>query len=175
MRKTLTLIAVLASATPAFAARKPPPPPVDPAAPRELGQFEDWIAATHLEGSQTVCYALTRATSSAPAIPGHDNIVLTVSERPTGRDAVAINGGMAFPGGTEVTVQVDQAALSFYTAKKSAFARDGAAVVAAFERGKVAFARFNGPHGTPIADTFSLRGFAQAYAATVKACPVPRR
>jgi hypothetical protein len=73
-----------------------------------------------------------------------------------------------------VTVQIDQTATSFYTSQRSAFARDGAAVVAAFLRGKQAYARSNGPRGTPVADTFSLKGFSPAYAAIVKACPVQR-
>ncbi len=31
------------------------------AGPKELGKFDDWIAATHEESGQTVCYAFTRA------------------------------------------------------------------------------------------------------------------
>ena len=59
-------------------------------------------------------------------------------------------------------MQVEQSALSFYTTQRSAFAREGAAAVADFERGRQASARSPGPRGTPVVDTFSLRGFGQA-------------
>src|SRR5271166_694520 len=95
--------------------------------PKALGHFEDWTAATHEEAGQTVCYAFTYAANSAPAIPGRPKAVLTVTERPSGRDAVAISAGFTFAPGSEVTVQVEQSALNFYTSGRSAFARDGVA------------------------------------------------
>ena len=107
-------------------------------------------------------------------MPGRGDVVLTVTQRPTGRDSVAISAGFAYPQNAEVTVQVDQAALNFYTSQRSAFARDGGQAVAAFMRGRQAVARSPGPRNVPVADTFSLRGFAAAYAAIVKACPPAR-
>ncbi len=164
----LLLAPLAAYAAPAArpAARAP-----DPAAPRAIGHFDDWTAATHLEGGQTVCYAFTRATNSSPALPGRGEVVLTVTERPTGRDAVAILAGFAYPAAAEVTVTVDTTALNFYTAGRSAFARENAAAVAAFRSGRQATARSPGPRGGPVVDTFSLHGFVQAHAAIVKACP----
>ena len=38
--------------------------------PKSIGKFDDWTAATHKEAGQTVCYAFTRAQSSAPSLPG---------------------------------------------------------------------------------------------------------
>ena len=69
------------------------------------------------------------------------------------------------------TVQVDQTGLEFYTAKRNAFARDGKAAVTAFGKGSRAIARSPGPKDATVTDTFSLKGFAPAYAAIVKACP----
>jgi hypothetical protein len=170
------VLCVASAASAQTASRKPAPakPAPNPDAPKMLGRFDDWVAATHLESGQTVCYAFTRASNSSPAIAGRGEVVLTVTERPTGRDAVAIAAGFVYPAGAEVTMQVDQFASPFYTAQRSAFARDGASVTAAFQRGKQAFARSNGPHGSPVADTFSLKGFSPAYAAVLKACPVQR-
>ncbi len=51
---------LLAVALPAAAAPKTTAPPAN-AAPKELGQFKNWIAATHTESGHTVCYAFTRA------------------------------------------------------------------------------------------------------------------
>ncbi|PPQ28309.1 invasion associated locus B family protein [Rhodopila globiformis] len=152
--------------------RKPAPAHVPASnAPRSIGRFEDWTAATHQESGQTVCYAFTRAQSSTPALPGRGGVVLTVTERPSGRDAVAIESGFTYPAHASVTVQVDQVGLEFYTSHRAAFARDGKAAVAALHKGGRAIARSPGPKDIAVTDTFSLRGFSPAYAAIVKACP----
>ena len=168
---TLPVIVPVALAQPRSA---PAPAPAASAQPKQLGKYEDWIAATHSEGGQLACYAFTRAANSTPAVPGRSDVVLTVTQRPTGRDSVAISAGFAYPANAEVTVQIEQTAVNFYTSQRSAFAREGSAVVAAFQRGRQATARSPGPRNVPVVDTFSLRGFAAAYAATVKACPPAR-
>jgi len=144
------------------------------AAPKELASFDDWIAATHGEGAQMVCYALSRAKTSTPSLPGRGQVVLTVSERPTVRDTVAIEAGFDYAKDAAVTLQVDQSGLDFYTRGSDAYARDGKAAVAAFQRGDRAIGRSPGPHKEQVTDTFSLRGFSAAYAAVVKACPEKR-
>jgi len=175
MRPTIALLA-LVLATPAFAQapKKPPekPAPAAAAEPKELGKFEDWIAATHQESGQTVCYAFVRASTSAPALPSRGPVILTVTERPTGRDAVAITAGYTYPKGAAVTMQVGTTGLDFYTSGSDAFARDGKAAVAAFQKGEQALTRAPGPReGQVMADTYSLKGFSAAYAAINKACP----
>ncbi len=152
----------------AAAAKHPPAG----AAPKSLGTFDDWQAATHAEGGTLVCYAFTRAAASAPALAGRGEVVLTVAQRPGARDTVAISAGFAYATGAAVAVVVDQQpAQDFYTAQRSAFARDGAATVAALHKGRRAVAKSPGPKNTAITDQFSLRGFDAAYAAAVKACP----
>jgi hypothetical protein len=178
-RAIIITLALLGGATPAVAQQRPAHPPAKaapapPAAPKPIGKFEDWQAATHVEAGQTVCYAFTRATSSVPKLPGRGDVVLTVTQRPSGRDAVAISAGFAFGKAADITVQVEQSALAFYTYGRSGFARDGHAAVALFQKGRQAIARSPGPHTTQVADTFSLRGFAAAYAAINKACPTPQ-
>ena len=150
------------------------PAPVRPAsgAPKSIGKWDDWQAATHQEGGALVCYAFTTATASVPAVSGRGNVVLTVTQRPGSRDAVAISAGFAYAGGAEVQVQVDAAQLPFYTANRNAFAKDGHAVITAFERGRQAIAKSPAPRAAAVTDTFSLRGFTPAYAAINKACPV---
>lgn len=140
--------------------------------PKELGKFGDWVAASHPESGQTVCYAFVRAKNSVPAVPNRGSVILTVTERPTGRDAVAISTGYPYPKNAAVTVQVGTNGLDFYTAQSNAFARDGKAAVVAFQKGQEAMARAPGPRdGETVVDTFSLTGFSAAYAAINKACP----
>jgi len=147
----------------------PAPAPAKPDGPKSIGTFQDWQAATHTEGGQPVCYALSRA-KPAGAVAGRGEVVLTVTQRPTLRDAVAISAGFTYAANAEVKVELGTTSLDFYTAQRSAFARSGAAAVAAFAKAPQAVAKSPGPRGT-VTDTFSLKGFAQAYAAINKACP----
>ena len=172
------LLSVAASA-PALAQPKHAAPPAKPgtpatATPKQLGKFEDWIAALHQESGQRVCYAFTRAQNSSPAMAGRGDVVLTVTQRTTGRDAVALSAGFAYPTGVEVMVQVDQTGHPFYTAGRSAFSRQGAAAVGAMKTSRTVIARSPGPNKTQVVDTFSLKGFPQAYAAIIKECPPAR-
>lgn len=146
--------------------------PVRPAVPKSIGKFDAWQAATHQEGGQLVCYAFTRASASTPALPGRGDVVLTVTHRTGGRDAVALTAGFAYPASAEVQVVVEPTQLQFYTSNRSAFSQDGKAAVTAFERGRQAVAKSPAPRNAIVTDTFSLRGFTQAYAAINKACPV---
>ncbi len=174
-----TALTLSAFILPAFAqSRAAHPAPHGPARPvanppKAIGKFEDWTAAVHQEAGQTVCYAFTRAASSAPVIAGRGDVVLTVTQRPGGiHDAVAISAGFAYAANAEVGVLVEGTTLPFYTAQRSAFARDGHAVVTAFERGRQAVAKSPGPRNTMLVDTFNLRGFSPAFAAINKACAV---
>ena len=159
------------AAKPAVPAHPSASPAARPAGPKAIGRFEDWTAATNSEAGQTVCYAFTRAQSSAPAIPGRGDVVLTVTERTSGHDAVALSAGFAYAANSAVPVQIDSASVEFYTAQRSAFSRDGHATVLAFQKAQKIVARSPAPRGATVADTFSLRGFNAAYAAIVKACP----
>lgn len=168
-RPFLLLLGLLLAA-PVAAQTRPPAP----AGPQKLGTFEDWTAARHKEDGRDVCYAFTRASKSAPPVPGRGEVVLTVTQRPTARDAVALSAGFAYPANADVLLTVDQTPLGFYTNQRHAFAKEGSAAVAAFQRGRQAVARSPGPRNIPVEDTFSLRGFGQAYAAIAKACPPSR-
>ncbi|MCW3476985.1 invasion associated locus B family protein [Limobrevibacterium gyesilva] len=170
------VLGALALAGPPALAQKPAKPAAHPAhtqasPPKAIGKYDDWQAATHVEGGQTVCYAFTRAQSSAPDLSGRGDVVLTVTQRPTLRDAVAISAGFTYAANAAVDVQIDQTNLEFYTAQRSAFARDGRSVVVGMQKAAKVVARSPGPRNAQVADTFSLRGFTAAYSAINKACP----
>ncbi len=165
----VALLALASSPSAAQAQPRPAPAPAKPDGPKSIGTFQDWQAATYAEGGQTVCYALVRA-KPAGTVAGRGEVLLTVTQRPTLRDAVAISAGFAYAANAEVKVATGATTLDFYTAQRSAFARSGAAAVAAFGRAAQAVAKSPGPRGE-LVDTFSLKGFAAAYAAINKACP----
>jgi invasion protein IalB len=172
MRAAFLSVALAALvAVPAIA--QPRATPAQPAGPRRLGDFQDWIAAVHTENGQKVCYAFTRATRSDPQRNG---VILTVTHRTASRDQVALSAGYAYPRNAAVTLSVGPTQLAFYTSASSAFARDGRAAVAAFRNGAQAVARGprTGGRGTAT-DTFSLTGFTAAYEAISQECPAARR
>lgn len=165
------IIAALLGASVSTALAADPKPAAGASGPKRIGTFDDWSAATNQEAGDTVCYAFTKAQSSAPPVSGRGDVVLTVTQRPSGRDAVAISAGFTYPTGATVAATADQTNLSFYTAHRSAFARDGKAAVAALQKARELIAKSPGPHGVQVTDRFSLRGFSAAYAAIAKACP----
>jgi hypothetical protein len=156
---------------PVAAKKKPAPAAQKAGGPKAIGTFDDWIAATHQEAGQPVCYAFTRSQSSMPALAGRGSVVLTVTHRNSGRDSVAMEAGFPFAPNATVNVQADQTGLDFYTSQRAAFARNGRAAVTAFTASDRAIARSPGPRQATITDTFSLKGFSAAYAAISKACP----
>ncbi|MCA3325549.1 MAG: hypothetical protein INF75_17660 [Roseomonas sp.] len=159
------------AALPALAQQRPAAPAQQaaPSAPRQLGTFRDWTAATHQENGQKICYAFTRASKTEPNRQG---VVLTVTHRPGGRDAVALTAGYAYPRNAEVTMAIGQTNLPFYASGNSAFARDGTAVVAAMRGGNRATTRGPAAGGRGTAnDQFSLAGFSAAHDAISRECP----
>jgi invasion protein IalB len=147
------------------------------AAPRPamIGEFQSWTAASHVEGGQKVCYAFTRARNM-DGVPGRDanNVMLLVTHRSNGRDQVAARVGFNFARGAEGRLFVATGEFPMQTSGDTAFARDGRAVVAALRAGREALHRGPGPNGRGQAtDTFALAGFAAAYEAISRECPVP--
>ncbi|MCO6418223.1 hypothetical protein JYK14_18935 [Siccirubricoccus sp. KC 17139] len=138
------------------------------AQPRRLGDFQSWTAAAIGQGAQKVCYAFTRAGRQGP--------MLTVTHRNGSRDEVTIAGGHAYPrNAPDVKVAVGQTSLDFYTADRTAAARDGTAAVRAFRNGRDAVAKGPGPHGRgESTETFPLAGFGAAYDAISRECPARR-
>jgi hypothetical protein len=146
--------------------------PAVPGMPQPLGNYGNWTAAVYQEAGQPVCYASTRAQTSPPLMAGPGAVVLTVTQRPSGRDAVSIGGIMTDASNPAVMVHVEQVAIDFYTAGANAFARNGAAAVPLFQNGTQAIIQSQAPYGPPITYIFSLIGFSAAYAAITAACPM---
>jgi hypothetical protein len=139
------------------------------AGPTSLGVFADWTSAEYGSGGAHVCYAFTRAIGSAKT-PSAAMII--VSERSSSRDEVVVDATSDYPPKTEVAVQIDkQPPLSFYTAGRSAFSRDGRATVIGMQKGSTATADWDAKGSKRGAEKFSLSGFTAAYGAIVKACP----
>ncbi len=155
-----------AKVTKAAKAAKAPPP-------ESVGIFGDWQAATHTEAGETICYAFSRPKSSDPALASRGDVVLTVTERAKLRDTVALSAGFDYPAKAIPSVSVDGKKFELYTSGRSAFARDGTALIAAFGKGSDAVFTSPAAKGKVVTDHFSLKGFGAAMRAVLVICPGP--
>lgn len=172
MHKLASLLFLVAA--PAFAQPGPAPaPPAERPTPRSIGAWADWEAFAAREAAGAVCYALSRPFSSIPAVAGRDGPTLTVTRRPGRDDAVSLTAGRAGMEDAVVEMRVGSSLFAFDTVPDGAFARDGAAVATAMERGLQAVAHFTKPGGARATDTYSLRGFRAAYGAMRRDCLTP--
>lgn len=140
------------------------------------GTFGSWIAATHVENGQKVCYAFARAARSENAPGNRGGVTLTVTHRQAGRDQVAVSVGYPLPRGAEAVLHVGSAEFKSYgVVQSNAFFQNGAQLIAAFRGGREAVVRSPGPPGRPaVTDTFPLSGFSAAYEAISRECPPGR-
>lgn len=165
-------IVLLLAAAPAFAQPGPVPPwQAERPLSRSVGKWGDWEVFASREADAAVCHALSRPFSSVPAAAGRGEPTLTVVRRPDRPDTVALASGRAGVGTAGVELRVGSELFPFEAGPDGASARDGAAVVAAMERGLQAVARFVEPGGARVTDTYGLRGFRAAYGAMRRICP----
>ena len=164
MRHLLAAAAVL---LPAFAAAASGPVALG----SNGGKFGDWTAASYGSGAAKACYAFTTASSSTPKLPRGGPVMLTVTERRTGRDEVTLSAGYTYPATAAVTLDAGGGPITFYTKGGTAFTTAGSAAIKAFQAGASAVAKSTAPGGGTVSDTFSLNGFSGAYSAITAACP----
>lgn len=168
VRIALPLLAVLVLPVAAEAQR---------AQPQRLGTHQAWTAATHQENGQKVCYAFTRAQhGEGAAAQARQNVTLTVTHRPAGRDQVAISLGTPLPRQASVTMTVGSNEFPSYgTVQSSAFFQSGSNLIGALRNGREAVVQSPGAGRASVTDTFSLSGFTAAYEAISRECPAGRR
>ncbi|MBU8537002.1 invasion associated locus B family protein [Falsiroseomonas tokyonensis] len=146
------------------------------AQPQRLGAHNAWTAATHQENGQKVCYAFTRAQAEGAAAQSRQNVTLTVTHRPAGRDQVAVSLGAPLPRQAQVEMTVGSNEYQSYgTVQSSAFFQSSDGLINAFRAGREAVVRSPGAGRATVSDTFSLSGFTAAYEAISRECPAGRR
>jgi hypothetical protein len=138
-------------------------------APKPLGVFKSWTAATYGSGADQACYAFT--TSKLPKGSKATPAMLTVTERASFRDEISLSQGITYTKDAKVTLAVGSTNLDFFTKDNMAYAMKGAATTQAFLNGSSVTATATAPDAKPVTDNFGLDGFSDAYKAIQKACP----
>jgi invasion protein IalB len=153
--------------------------PVLAQTPKSLGTFDSWIAVELPEKSSKVCYMVARPAKSQPDGAKRGDILLTITHRPAAkqRDEVSFQAGYPYKAGAPVTMEVEKKKFELFTKPETdpdgAWSRDAAmdkALVDAMRNGKTVVIKGTSSRGTETADSFSLAGFAKAYAEIGKAC-----
>jgi invasion protein IalB len=149
--------------------------------PKALGTFDSWIAIELPEKSSKVCYMVARPAKSQPDGAKRGDVLLTITHRPAAkqRDEVSFQAGYPYKAGAPVTVEIEKKKFELFTRPESepdgAWSRDAAmdkALVDAMRGGKTVLVKGTSARGTETADSFSLGGFAKAYAEIGKACGI---
>ena len=173
----LSFAALLLLCAPAFAA----------ATPQTLGTFGFWRAFQVTENGQPVCYMTLTGKAPQPAAQkgkkgaakqtSRGDITLMITHRPAegSKDVVSYSAGTKFKPTSEASIHVGKADFNLFTQNDTAWSRDATtdhALTAAIR--SMPSMTFSGESakGDKLADTITLKGAAQAYAAIGKACGV---
>lgn len=141
-----------------------------------LGKSGEWESFTYNEKGGKVCYLASQPKHSVGGGKGRGNVFFTVTHRTADKSigVVSVDAGFTYKKDAPAELDIGGAKFDLYTTGSTAWTRNDKAVVAALLKGK---SKTVIAHGTPakgeaVADTFSLEGFAKAYAEINKACDV---
>jgi len=139
------------------------------AEPTLIGQYGTWGAYTATPNGKKVCFALAKPSSSKTNPPNRprDPAYAFVSTRPAEKvtNEVSIMIGYALKPGSESTLEVGGATYAMYTQGDGLWIKNAAEeerMVEAMRKSADAVVKGVSAKGTETADTFSLKGLAQA-------------
>ena len=139
------------------------------AEPTLIGQYGTWGAYTATPNGKKVCFALAKPSSSKTNPPNRprDPAYAFVSTRPAEKvtNEVSIMIGYALKPGSESTLEVGGASYAMYTQGDGLWIKNAAEeerMVEAMRKSADAVVKGVSAKGTETADTFSLKGLAQA-------------
>ena len=139
-----------------------------------ISKSGDWESFTYNEKGGKVCYVASQPKKSLGAAKGRGSVFFTITHRTTDKSigVVSVTPGFTYKKDAPVELDIGGAKFDLYATGDSAWARNDKAVVAALLKAKTVIAHGTPQKGDPVADTFSLDGFAKAYADINKACDV---
>ena len=145
--------------------------------PTLLGQFGDWGAYSANSGGRVLCYALAKPASqtTVPAGRPRDPAYIFVSTRPAEnvRNEISVVIGYPFKPGSEATVELGSANCAMCTQADGAWVKnpaEEARMVDAMRKGADLVVKGESGRGTKSADSYALRGLAQALDRIAQEC-----
>jgi len=142
-----------------------------------LGQFGEWGAYKALPGGKKICFALSKPTSSTtePAGRRRDPSYAFVSTRPSEKvkNEVSVIVGYTQRPGQDATAAIGSATYAMYTQIDGAWVKNAAEeaqMVETMRKGADLVVKSESAQGTKTADTYSLKGIAQALDKVAEEC-----
>lgn len=163
-------------------AQSPAKPPASAAAaggaqPQLLGQFGDWGAYTASPGGRKVCFALAKPASAQTEPPNRprDASYIFIASRPADnvKNEVSVMFGYAFKPNAEASLEIAGSSFSMYTQSDGGWIKNAAEeprLVESMRKAADMTVKGVSARGTTSADTYSLKGLAQALDRVAQEC-----
>jgi Invasion associated locus B (IalB) protein len=162
---------------PAQSPAKPPASAAGGAQPQLLGQFGDWGAYTASPGGRKVCFALAKPAKAQTEPPNRprDASYIFIATRPADnvRNEVSVMFGYAFKPNAEASLEIAGANFSMYTQSDGGWIKNAAEeprLVESMRKAADMTVKGVSARGTTSADTYSLKGLAQALDRVAQEC-----
>ena len=149
-------------------------PSIAMAAPKLVSHHDDWNLYV-VEDDQKLCYIASEPTKQAGNYTSRGNPFIIVARIPSSPpiDEVSVRVGYTYKKGSEVDLRIDGAPLKLFTSGEQAWAKNAEAdktAITAMRRGREAIVKATSTKDTNSVDTYSLKGFTDAYSALSAAC-----
>ena len=141
---------------------------------RSLGKAGDWESFAYTEKAGKVCYTASQPKRSLGSVKGRGETYVTITHRTADKSigVISVTAGYSFKKDSPAEVDIGGARFDLYFSGDTAWTRNDKAVVSAMLKGKTLVVHGTPAKGDAVADTYSLDGFAKAYADISKACGV---
>lgn len=137
--------------------------------PQLLGEFGDWTAWTYNDRGNVICYIASSPKKDEGKYSKRGDIYTVVTHRPKEKafDEVSFVAGYTFQNKAPLTVKIgNQAFRNTFTDKDKGWmvnSSEDQKLVAAMKRGSRMIVEGRSSRGTATKDTYSLKGFTNAY------------
>jgi invasion protein IalB len=142
--------------------------------PKPIGSYGDWQALTFEENGKSGCYVITEPARKEGQYTSRGQVYALVTHRPTDKklNVFTIISGYTYKEGADAVLQIGDEKFTLFTQEGMAWAddEDDARIVEALKKGTDMVVHGTSARGTETVDTYSLKGFAKAYAAIGDAC-----
>lgn len=141
---------------------------------KSLGKSGDWESFTYSDKAGKVCYAASLPKRSLNSAKGRGESYVSITHRPAAKSlgVFSITAGYPYKKDAPAEADIGGSKFELYTSGDTAWARNDHAVLQAMLKAKTMVVHGTPAKGQGTADTYSLDGFAKAYADIGKACGV---
>ena len=144
--------------------------------PQLLGEYDDWAAYSFQDSSGLTCYMSSTPKKEEGKYTKRGDIYTVITHRPADKSfaVVNINAGYTYKPDTKIIIKIgDKSFDKLFTSGDKAWAtsdKTDKEIVDAMIKGSRMIVHGTSSKGTQTKDTYSLKGFSQAYKAISSKC-----